>query len=177
LIINIARLTPQKNQELLIRSFADFSRRYPNHKLIILGQGALRQQLETLICDLHMSEKIQLLGTKNFVTPYYAASDLFVLTSHIEGFALVGIEAMACGLPMVSTKTAGPDEYVREGENGFFIQDATVASVVQAMEKAVRADQDLLKEYALHTAINFDISVSIRGYEALWSECSLWRGI
>jgi len=171
LFINVARLTEQKNQEFLIRAFAHFCRDHRERKLIIVGQGPLQNRLETLIHDLHMSGQIRLLGVQYPVTPYYAASDFFVLTSHIEGFALVGIEAMACGLPVISTKTAGPDEYVKEGENGFLIPEVTIASAIETLDKALQADREYLKMNAIRTAAMFDVRASTTAYETLFAEC------
>jgi glycosyltransferase involved in cell wall biosynthesis len=167
LFVNAARLIEQKNQELLIRVFAVFSDAHPECKLIILGEGALRDSLQKLIHDLHKEKTIFLLGFQSDMVTYYHMSDFFVLTSRIEGFAIVGIEAMACGLPMISTKTAGPDHYIEEGRNGFFIEKSTVEATVKSLERALAADYAMLKQNALAMAEHYDIRSNVKKYEDL----------
>lgn len=167
IVLNVARLMEQKNHKLLIEAFAVFSSLHPDHKLIIVGPGPLHHELEHLITTLHMNDKIYLVGGKKDVIPYYAASDFFVLTSHIEGFALVGIEAMICGLPLVSTKTAGPDEYIMHKKNGFLIEGYSVENVVAGMEYVSLHREELIAT-AQETAERYDIGQTAEHYETLF---------
>jgi glycosyltransferase involved in cell wall biosynthesis len=171
LIVNVARMVQQKDHELLIRSFAEFHKIGPEYKLVILGDGPLRSKLESLVTDLGLESVVYMPGIQSPLV-YYYASEFLVLTSKIEGFAIVGIEAMALGLPMVSTRTAGPDKYLVEGENGFFINTSTVEGVVSALERAIKADRNSLREKALKVAAEFDIQINVRRYEEL-SEAAL----
>lgn len=171
IVINVARLMPQKNHELLFRGFAEFSRLHPEYILAVVGPGPLRQKLEALIVELGMSDRIRLLGPQNPIVPYYAVSDFFVLTSRIEGFALVGVEAMACGLPVVSTRTAGPDEYIEEGKNGFFIDKETPAGVAAALKSVVDGNCEELRAGAVSMATEFAIEKAVSKYSLLIKEC------
>ncbi|MBX2866353.1 glycosyltransferase [Candidatus Kaiserbacteria bacterium] len=164
-IVNVGRLTPQKNQLLLLDGFADFVKKHPEYRLVILGEGGYRSKLEKRIADLDLSEVVSLPGYKDPI-PYYVAGDFLALTSEIEGFAIVGIEAMACGMPMVSTKTAGPDEYLREGENGFFIRENKVS---EAFEKMVGVG-DSFSIACRDTATAFDIRTNAEKHTELFLE-------
>lgn len=165
-IINVARLAEQKNQKLLINSFAEFSKKYPEYKLVILGEGGLRGELEDMVTNLGIESKVSMPGTR-FPYPYYLISEFLILTSKIEGFATVGIEAMICGLPVVSTKTAGPDEYVVDGYNGFLTKSHSVVDVMEAMDKILASNLLVLSQNALKTAYNFDIVTNIKRYSDL----------
>lgn len=168
IIVSVGRLTPQKNHALLIEAFATFLVDHPEYRLVILGEGGERRALEEKRAAHNCVDTISLPGYADPV-PYYVAGEFLVLTSAIEGFALVGIEAMACGMPMVSTRTAGPDEYLQDGVNGFFIEDARVDAVVNACEKMV-AHPSSWGDATKHTAAQFDIQSNVEKYEQLFAD-------
>jgi len=101
--INIWRLTYQKWQDILIKAFDTFNKKYPKSQLLILWEGELIDTYEKLISDLE-NKNIHLLWKKDNVYKYLQISDCFVLSSRFEGFWLVLVEAMATGLPIISTK-------------------------------------------------------------------------
>ncbi|MDP2629542.1 MAG: glycosyltransferase, partial [Candidatus Harrisonbacteria bacterium] len=88
IIINVARLTAQKNQPALIEGFARFLKERPHYTLIILGEGSLKSRLEQRIKELGLSGKILLLGVRENIYHYYCASDFFISPSFIEGFGI-----------------------------------------------------------------------------------------
>lgn len=166
LIINVARLNKQKNHKLLIDSFAEFSKRNDRYKLIILGDGPLHNDLNTHIRSLRLEEKVFLLGFKRNVLEYMLISELFVLTSKFEGFALVCIEAMAAGLSVVSTNVAGPDEYVINGFNGYLTKE-NKEDIVQKMQGVVNFGQNYFSENCKKTAQKYDIKNNIKELETI----------
>lgn len=170
IIINVARLVPQKNQSLLIKSFAEFSKNNPDHKLIILGAGGLELELKKLISDLGQDGRVFLLGNKTNVADYYYISDFFVLSSEIEGFAVVCIEAMACGLPVLSTKTAGPDEYIHDGKNGFLVENSQ-ESLVEGLNKISNTKFENLEANLEEAVSKFDIRKTAVIYQDLFKRC------
>ncbi len=148
IVVNVARLVPQKNHAMLIEGFARFQKSHPNYKLLILGEGSLHASLTALIAEHGMQESIVLAGAKQKVAPYVAAADFFVSTSFIEGFGIAHAEALALGIPLLSTKTAGPDEMIEEGVTGYFV-DATIESIeeglVRMAEHGVSASPEQLR--------------------------------
>lgn len=168
LILNVGRLTGQKNHELLIDSFSSFVKNHPSYRLMILGQGGLRDQLVGRVQQAGLQKHILFLGVDHNVAQYYAASDFLVSVSQIEGMSNAYLEAMACGLPVVATKTAGTTEIVKDGENGFLIQDFSTRQIVESMERASQANLELLGKHALKTAELFDVRTSVRLYEQLF---------
>ncbi len=166
IFINVGRLTRQKNQEILIKSFASFAKKNDNCKLIILGEGSLREYLEKMIDSLGMKERIILFGARQDILLYYFISDFFVSTSIIEGFGIAHIEALCCGLPILTTKTAGPDEFVKEGDNGYFIEN-NEESILSGLEKIMKFNQSNFKDRALLSIEPYSIKNTISKYESL----------
>ena len=110
----------QKNYPLLLEAFAT-TQKQVDSKLLILGQGEDRVSLEKLTHKLGIQKKVFFLGFQKNPYKYMAASDIFVLSSFWEGFANVVIEAMACGIPVISTRCYGPEEIITGGRNGILI--------------------------------------------------------
>ncbi|HOI71136.1 MAG TPA: glycosyltransferase [Methanobacterium sp.] len=109
--ISIGRLTRQKGHWFLIRSFRRLIDVHPYAKLFILGEGILRNELETLIKKLELEKNVNILGEQKNVFTFLKNSDCFVFSSLWEGFGLVLIEALSLDLPVISTDCkAGPRE-------------------------------------------------------------------
>lgn len=110
-IINAGRLNGQKGQWHLIRSFKEVIKKHPSTALVILGEGELRPYLKSLIRDSGLSDNVFLLGFHPNPYPFLKKSDIFAFTSLYEGFGNILLEAMACGLPVISCDCdAGPRE-------------------------------------------------------------------
>jgi len=165
-IISVARLSPQKNHKLLIDGFSDFTKKNTTHDLLVVGGGGLMETLRNQAQSLGILDRIHFLGNQMDVYRYYAVSDFFVSTSTIEGFGIAHAEALACGLPLLSTKTAGPDEMITEGVNGFFITDDTSDDVSSGMIKMLE-NINILKTNTKSTALRYDISATVKSYEQL----------
>lgn len=112
LFLNIGRLTQAKNQVELVEAFARLKEQYLNIKLIIVGEGKLRESIEKKISELQMEDSVLLAGEQWNVVDYYNAADCFVLSSAWEGFGIVLVEAMACQLPVITTNAGGCAEVV-----------------------------------------------------------------
>ncbi|MDD5197545.1 MAG: glycosyltransferase [Candidatus Gracilibacteria bacterium] len=118
--ITIGRLLEQKNQQLLIRAFHTVHNIHPSTRLLILGEGPLKQDLIDLSASLGINENVIFVGNTNNPYKYLSNSDCFVLSSLFEGFPNVIIEAMACGLPVISTDCkTGPKEILKNEVKNF----------------------------------------------------------
>lgn len=167
IMINVARLSEQKNHALLLKGFAAIAKEYPDLHLLILGEGEKRAELEAEALSLALDEQVHFLGYRNDIYRYYAASDFFVSTSTIEGLSIAYIEALAAGLPILSTKTSGTDEMIEEGVNGFFIREHTPVAVSEGLIRMLSADPVAMREGARKSALRFDIGATTKGYEDL----------
>lgn len=111
--LNVGRLVQAKDQASLLLAFSDFLKTYKlNAKLVIVGDGPLRDSLCNYINDLDLLDNVILAGFHSNVSDYYKASDCFVLSSLWEGFGIVLAEAMSCGLPVITTDAGGCREVV-----------------------------------------------------------------
>ena len=136
-ILNVGRMNPQKNQKLLIAAFARVSRD-TNARLMILGDGALRPELECQAAELGVADRVVMPGFKVDPTPFYRSADLFVLSSDYEGYPLVLIEAMQCGTSIVSTDClSGPSEILNGGDFGRLTPCGDAARLAQAIADAL----------------------------------------
>jgi len=107
--VTVGRLDEGKNHKLMIDAFSKIE--YKNSQLLILGEGSLRIKLEEQIKSLGLEHNVFLIGFDNNPYKYFSKSDTFVFTSNYEGFPNVLVEALACGLPVVSTDCqSGPRE-------------------------------------------------------------------
>lgn len=171
LIINVGRLAWVKQQDLLIKAFGEFVKTAPNYKLLIIGEGPWRKRLEKMIAELNLHDKVLLLGgkPKKDVYKHYYISDFFVITSHLEGFAISAIEAMAFGLAVLSTDSAGPGEYLREGVNGKIVSENTT-QLAEGMKYFAGLDESSMSKYrqnSLQVSAQFDSRDSVVQYENL----------
>jgi glycosyltransferase involved in cell wall biosynthesis len=121
-ILSTARLSSVKRLDRLINAFDIVAEDYPQIRLIILGDGPLRDQLESLAKSKKTCTKIMFLGLKVDVTSYLRMSDVFVLSSENEGLSNAMLEAMATGLVCVVTRTPGAAEVIEDGDTGFIVE-------------------------------------------------------
>lgn len=124
IIVSVGRLQEQKNQKLLIEAFSKLPKKYDNYKLIIYGEGDLREELKNYIQLLNLSDRVFLPGvTKNIKEKLYDAS-LFVLSSAYEGMPNALMEAMTMGLPVISTNCpcGGPKFLIDNDNNGILVE-------------------------------------------------------
>jgi N-acetylgalactosamine-N,N'-diacetylbacillosaminyl-diphospho-undecaprenol 4-alpha-N-acetylgalactosaminyltransferase len=105
IIINVGSLTPAKGQDHLIRAFGECIRSgHDDWKLIILGEGPRRKGLEELIRRLGLQDRVMLPGNKTNPADYLKRSDIYVMSSNVEGMPNALLEALSCGLPCISTE-------------------------------------------------------------------------
>ncbi|KKL89618.1 hypothetical protein LCGC14_1912890 [marine sediment metagenome] len=132
--ITIGRLVDQKGHNYLIGSFLKVKKRVPNSKLIIIGDGTLRQKLEMQIKKGGLKDDVLLLGFKENPIKYLAKSDIFVLPSKFEGLPTVLLLALACGLPIISTDCdTGPREILDNGKYGLLANVMDIEDLASKM--------------------------------------------
>jgi glycosyltransferase involved in cell wall biosynthesis len=132
-VLGVGRLTAQKDFLSLIRAFAKVRAQRPC-RLVILGEGELRGELEALVTSLGLSADVALPGFADNPFAWMRQASLFVLSSAFEGFGNVLVEAMACGTPVVSTDCpSGPTEILENGRWGRLVPVGDVDALAGAM--------------------------------------------
>jgi glycosyltransferase involved in cell wall biosynthesis len=133
-IISVARLFPQKNQQMMIRAFAKISDKFPDWKLVIFGEGPLREELESLVEGLDLKDRVLLPGRTEQVIDELRKSKIFCLSSDYEGLSNAMIEAYCIGLPIISTRVSGTDELVYDRESGLLVDIGDEQKMADAMK-------------------------------------------
>lgn len=136
-LLFVGRLAPVKGGRVLLRAVAQLRQIHPDVTLRIIGDGPDRAMLEALSQQLGLSDCVSFLGYQNqdAVAQALLETDLFVLPSFAEGVPVVLMEAMASGVPVVTTRIAGVPELVEHGEMGWLVQPGDVAVLAQALDR------------------------------------------
>lgn len=170
IIISVGRLTPQKNQALLIKAVAGIKSDLPIY-VIFVGEGELKDDLSRLSKVLGISPRTDFVGFKKNPYAWIKNADLFVLSSDFEGFGNVIVEAMACGVPVISTRCHfGPEEIIEDHVNGILVgpqdADAMKEAIIKMMNDAVLRNK--LKEHALNSIDKFEAGKIVKEYERVF---------
>lgn len=144
-IVTVGRLEKQKNQKMLIEAFSKIANKFPKACLYIYGEGYLRKELNQHISDLNLSERVELKGEVTNIHEVISDASIFVLSSNYEGLSNALLEAMMMGLPCISTKCAGSDEYIDNGINGLLVNIGDVNEMAEAMEFMLSNREEAVK--------------------------------
>lgn len=137
-ILAVGRLSEEKRFDLLLRAFASIHTDFPGWCLKILGEGNQREALKSLATDLGVSDGFSMPGAIPDPTPDYASAQIFVLTSRYEGFPNAMLEAMACGLPVLSFDCPnGPKEILSIVPGGILVPNGDVNALANSLRKLI----------------------------------------
>lgn len=117
----VARLSPEKDQRTLLAAFLKVAGRIPGAKLVVVGDGILKNELTNYSRMLGIADKVRFLGFRADINKLLPAFDVFVLSSLTEGISLTLLEAMAAGIPVIATNVGGTPEIIDDGISGFLI--------------------------------------------------------
>ena len=160
-ILGVGRLTLQKDFPTLLRAFAIVQAQRPA-RLMILGEGELRAELEHLAAQLGIKDKLALPGFVENPYPYLKGAAVFVLSSRWEGLPTVLVEALALGTPVVSTNCpSGPAEVLAECNYGKLVPIGDVESMAQAILEAMQQPRPVVNDHCLR---RFSLAYSVREY-------------
>ena len=162
LLVSAGRLSNEKDYPTLLEAIR-IAKNKRNVKLIILGEGEQRKNLENMITRLELKDSVYLIGEVLNPYPYMKKADLFILSSRWEGFANVIVEALAVGTPVVSTDCpSGPSEILDAGNYGLLVPvgdpKSLAEGIIEALDKAW--DKELLK----NRANKFSVEVAVNSY-------------
>ncbi|WP_020558611.1 glycosyltransferase [Thiofilum flexile] len=156
-ILGVGRLFSVKGFDTLIKSFKITHNTNKNTRLIILGEGPLRSDLEKLIQHLEIEDFVFMPGFVQNPYPYMDKADIFVLSSHYEGFGNVLVEAMACGTPVISTNCpGGPAEILENGKWGTLVPVDNPHIMANAILEVLSNYNFFLKKSSQERALQFN---------------------
>jgi sugar transferase (PEP-CTERM/EpsH1 system associated) len=169
----IGRLDPVKNQISLLRAIASFRPRFPNLRLVIVGDGPLRSWLEDEASSLGVADVVTFTGARNDTPDLLRGFDVFVLPSVNEGISNTILEAMASGLPVVASAVGGNPELVAEGVTGSLYDAGDPGALEQALLPYL-TDAVLRETHGaagrVRVVQNFSLDSMVTRYVALYDE-------
>ncbi len=170
LIVHTSNFRKVKRVEDVVRIFDKIRQEIPA-KLLLVGDGPERINIESLCRQLRICEDLRFLGKLDAVEEVLSVADLFLMPSEKESFGLAALEAMACEVPVISSNAGGLPELVQDGINGFV---SPIGDVKQMTEKAlfILKDENLpvFKQKALARAQEFDITNILPMYEDFYAK-------
>jgi glycosyltransferase involved in cell wall biosynthesis len=167
-VVTIGRLTKGKGFSDLLKAFAMLLK-YRRARLIILGEGEERNVLQELITHLELGDTVHMPGFVSNPYPYLKNADVFVMSSYFEGFPGALMEALACGVPVISTDCpSGPSEIITNQVDGLLVPVGDVSALCSAMNH-VLDDHEFAKNLAAHGKLipekRYSLSVFMKRYE------------
>jgi colanic acid/amylovoran biosynthesis glycosyltransferase len=139
-LLSVGRLVELKGHPVLLAAVAELTRRGVDVRLVLVGEGPLRPRLTTLAAELGIADRVELRGAvaHDALPSCYASADAFCLASFAEGLPVVLMEAMAGGLPVVSTQVMGIPELVEDGLSGLLVAPGRADLLADALERLAR---------------------------------------
>ena len=171
IIVHTSNFRKVKRVEDVVRIFNIIQQKVPA-KLLLIGDGPERSNIEKVCRELHVCDKVTYLGKQEAIEEILSICDLFILPSESESFGLSALEAMACEVPVISTNTGGLPEVNINGKTGFL---SDIGNYEEMAENALSllSNNDLLIEFrknALEQAMKFDLNVVLNQYVEVYEE-------
>lgn len=169
LIVHTSNFRKVKRIEDVVKVFDIISKKVPS-KLLLIGDGPERSNIEKLCRELDACDRVVFLGKQEAIEEILSVCDLFLLTSETESFGLAALEAMACEVPVISTNAGGIPEVNIHGVTGFMSEVGDVEDMAANAMK-ILADEETLnrfKKQALAQAKKFDLNIIRKDYEKLY---------
>jgi L-malate glycosyltransferase len=169
IITHISNFRPVKRIEDIINIFYNIQKEIPA-KLMMVGDGPEKEPAEQLCKELGIDDKVVFFGKSHEIDQILCFSDLFLLPSETESFGLAALEAMACGVPVISSNTGGIPEVNKQGVSGLLSNVGDVAEMSTNALKILK-DKSLLKTYKTNAkaeSLKFDIHKIVPLYENIY---------
>lgn len=169
ILAHVSNFRKVKRVEDVIRVFEKVSKVIPS-KLLMIGDGPERPNAEELCRHLGVCHDIRFLGKQEQVDEILSITDLFILPSEYESFGLAALEAMACGVPVISTNTGGLPEINVPGKTGYLSNVGDIDSMAEGAVRILENDEVLasFKKHALEHTRNFERDKIVPVYEELY---------
>ncbi|MDD4107383.1 MAG: glycosyltransferase [Prolixibacteraceae bacterium] len=158
IFVQVGRLSKQKGCDFIIDSFYHFVKNNPDSELYLVGDGEAKESIQKKISSLGLSGNVKITGfkSKQEVALFYNSADLVLVGSHMEGWSVAMVEALACGKNIVSTNVSGAREMILPGENGYIVNCRDPRLFAKKMGEALKLP--VHNEYSIQVSENFSLS-------------------
>lgn len=169
IITHISNFRKVKRIPDVVKVFYEIQKQVPS-KLMMVGEGPEREEAEKMCEDLNIADKVIFFGNSNEIDKILSFTDLFLLPSETESFGLAALEAMACGVPVISSNSGGLPEVNKQGFSGYLSDVGDVESMAKNAISILSNDGELFKfkRNAYELAKDFDILNIMPMYEELY---------
>jgi len=169
IISHVSNFRKVKRIEDVVRVFEIVKRKVPC-KLILAGDGPERYKIEQLCKELEICGDVEMVGNVQSSSEIYCISDLFILPSQTESFGLAALEALASGVPVISSNSGGLPEVNKEGFSGFLSDVGNVEEMAENALKILASPEtlDQFKSQAREHSLNFSLQEILPKYEAIY---------
>lgn len=140
-VLSVGELNKNKNHRVIIKAISKIDN--PNIHYVICGEGKLREYLMKLSKELGIGERVHLLGFRKDIAEICKASDVFAFPSKREGLGLAAIEAMACGLPIISSNIHGIKDYSKDGITGYTCNPNDLDGFIKSIKNLIKNDKQI----------------------------------
>lgn len=170
-ILFVGRIDPVKNLAMLLEAFRKVIERFRECNLVLVGKGREEDSLKKLAKKMGIADKVLFIGfvPHQDIPKIMSAADVFALTSLNEGSPNVTKEAIACGLPVVSTKVGDVDTYIKDGVNGYVVADFHPQEFAGYVVKALE-NRDVLQRGCLATRHSLSVETMVERYERVYQD-------
>ncbi len=134
-LLHNSNFRPLKRVDDAVRVLFEVRKRVPNAELVLVGDGPTRAPVEKLVRELRLTDVVHFRGEQNDLTGVLQKSDVFIFPSETESFGLAALEALACGVPVVASRTGGLPELIDDGETGFLQPVGDIAAMAASTVK------------------------------------------
>jgi glycosyltransferase involved in cell wall biosynthesis len=173
IITTIGPFKPQKNTVDFIDMAAQVSGKFPDVKFLVIGDGALRPQIESKIAAFNLQDKVMLLGWRNDIPELLSITDIFILTSLWEGLPRAIVESMVSGKPVIAYAVDGSKEIVKDNVTGFLIPPKNM-KVLCEKTMLLLSDNNLRLKFGMEAqktvSTEFDIDRMVKQQESLYKD-------
>ena len=172
IVVGVGRLVTGKGFDVLMHAFHRAVQAHPDWRLVIVGEGPERQRLERLAQELGMTDQMTITGWIAEPGDMLRTADIFVLSSHYEGFPNALLEAMACAVPVIATSCAGASEIITDDFDGLLVPVNSISGLAGALERLMtdRALRLSLGARALAAAQRYKIKAVMGQWDEVITE-------
>lgn len=177
IIGSVASLTPEKGHRDLLKAFSTIHLIVPQAKLVFIGEGPERKELQNYALTNGLAKKVLIMGSRDDVRDLYKGFDVFFLASYQEGLPMALLEAMASGVPVIATAVGAIPEVIQNKENGIIVRPGNIVEMIQAIKIMFSEEKlrNLMGERGIMTVWQkYSSEHMVKEYEKLYEQVLLF---